>query len=99
VALKAKSGRVLTDDDVDRLVAAAEAGFDTSTLKARRGRPFLDASATEHSPRLTVRVPATLRDQVSARAASEGRTVSDVLRALLQAYVEGQVGDVPGQRE
>ncbi len=87
MAVTARNGRPLSDADLDRLAREADAGFDPARLRPRRGRPWLDADATEHSPRMTVRVPARLRDRVHARAVSEGRTVSEVLRALLEEYV------------
>ena len=67
----------------------AEAGYDLSTWVPRRGRPPLGTSGSgEHSPRLVTRVPAELRDEVARRAAAEGKTVSEVMRALLQEYVD-----------
>jgi hypothetical protein len=86
MAVTAKDRRTLSNADLDRLAHLAEAGFDPSRLRPRRGRPFLDADAAEQSPRMTVRVPARLRDRVRARAVSEGRTVSEVLRSLLEEY-------------
>ncbi len=88
MAVTTKSGRTLTDAEIDALAAQAERGFEPSTLRLHRGRPFLDASSGEHSPRISVRVPARLRDRAAARAASEGRTISQVLRSLLEAYAD-----------
>ena len=68
-----KSGRRLTDEDLERLADEAEQGFDLSTWRPRAGRPSLDAGSTEHSPRVSVRIPAPLRDRVVAKAAREGR--------------------------
>ena len=82
-----RSGRQLTEDDLDRLADEAEAGYDLSRWRPRRGRPFLDADAGGHAPRISVRVPASLRDRTAARAATEGRSMSDVLRSLLEEYV------------
>ena len=81
-----KSGRRLTGEDLDRLADEAEQGYDISGWRPRTGRPFLDAGSTVHSPRVTVRVPAPLRDRVVAKAAREGRSVSQVLRSLLENY-------------
>lgn len=81
------SGRVLTEGDVDRLADEAEQGFDLSTWTPRPGRPALDAGATEPSPRIAVRVPKLLHRKVASRATSEGRTVSQVVRTLLEDYV------------
>ena len=79
----------MSDADLDRLADEAETGFDLSTWRPRRGRPFLDPAATGHSPRVTVRVPVALRDRAASRAASEGRSMSEVVRSLLEAYATG----------
>lgn len=84
--LKTKSGRTLSNADIQRLAARAEKGIDLTDWTPRRGRPSLDAAAGEHSPRIAVRVPKSLRDRVTARATKEGRSVSDVVRGLLDEY-------------
>jgi len=84
--MKTKGGRTLTTADVDRLSSRADAGFDLSGWKTRRGRPALDASSTEHAPRITVRLPEPLHRRVVLRAEQEGRAVSDVVRSLLAGY-------------
>jgi CopG antitoxin of type II toxin-antitoxin system len=84
--LKTKSGRILSEADIQRLAQRAEKGIDLTDWTPRRGRPALDATAGEHSPRIAVRVPKALRDRVTARASNEGRTVSDVVRDLLEDY-------------
>ncbi len=89
MAVTTRSARQLTDEDLDRLADEADAGYDLSRRRPRRGRPFLDPGAGEHSPRISVRVPAVLRDRAAARAASEGRSVSDVVRGLLEEYARG----------
>jgi hypothetical protein len=81
-----KSGRPLSAADLDRLAGEAEAGFDLSTWKPRPGRPSLSAQPGTHSPRIEARVPEALHRRVSARAAREGKTVSAVLRHLLEEY-------------
>ena len=87
-----RSGRRLTDADLDKLADKAEQGFDISTWRPRPGRPRLDPAAREHSPRLSVRVAESLRLRVAARAAREGRTVSEVLRAMIEAYASDSDG-------
>lgn len=84
--VKTKSGRILADVDIDRLADRAEEGLTLSKWTPRRGRPSLDASTREPTPRIAVRVPRTLHRRVSSRAAREGRTVSEVVRDLLAAY-------------
>jgi plasmid stability protein len=84
--VRTKSGRTLSDADIDRLADRAEKGLDLSTWTPRRGRPSLDASVGAHSPRIAVRVPRSLHDRVTVRAAREGRSISDIVRILLEAY-------------
>ncbi len=81
-----KSGRMLTAQDIEILAKEAEAGFDLSKWKPRPGRPPLGDTAGGHSPRIEARVPEALHRRVSARAAREGRTVSQVVRRLLEEY-------------
>jgi CRISPR-associated endonuclease/helicase Cas3 len=92
MVLITKSGRVLTDEDLDRLADEAERGYDLTNWRPRRGRPFLDPAAGQRSPRVSVRVPTALRDRAAARAASEGHSMSEVLRSLLQEYAAGFPG-------
>jgi predicted HicB family RNase H-like nuclease len=84
--VKTKHGRPLSASEIDELARKAEKGFDLSTWRPRRGRPSLDASSGRHSPRVSVRVPEDLHRRATARAAEEGRSVSDVVRDLLEAY-------------
>jgi hypothetical protein len=86
VAVRTKNGRVVTDADLDRMAVDAEAGYDLSTWKRRVGRPSLSAEPGAHSPRIEARVPEALRRRVSARAAKEGKSVSAVVRLLLEEY-------------
>ena len=87
MAVRTKNGRVVTDADLGRMAAEAEAGFDLSTWKRRAGRPSLsEANPGVHSPRITTRVPEELRVRVASRASSEGKSVSAVMRGLLEAY-------------
>ena len=82
-----KDGRRLTEADIERLADEAERGFDLSTWIPRPGRPRLDLRSTAHSPRIAVRVPDSLHRRLIARAAAEGRSVSQVVRKLLDEYV------------
>ncbi|MGD0248269.1 MAG: ribbon-helix-helix protein, CopG family [Candidatus Limnocylindrales bacterium] len=85
--VKTKSRRNLSEADLERLAEEAERGFDLSTWKPRPGRPSLGAAAAgEHSPRIEARVPEPLHRRVVARAAKEGRSVSAVVRQLLEDY-------------
>ena len=88
-SVKTKSGRVLTASEIDQLAAEADRGFDISTWTPRRGRPPLGATAGAHSPRIAVRIPEDLHRRAMKRAAEEGRSISDVVRELLESYAPG----------
>jgi len=83
---KTKSGRVLSDDDLDALSVAVEAGdYDVEVLKTRRrGRPPMGSSPAEVVP---VRLDPELREAVEARANSDKTTTSDVIRQALKKYL------------
>jgi len=67
-----KSGRAITDRDVGKLAAEAEAGYDVDGLIARRnkrGRPMIGASrASPESIRLTPNSGASCSSELSMRA-------------------------------
>lgn len=84
--MKTKSGRTLTEAELQRLAENAERGLDLSPWKPRRGRPRLDPAATEHAPRVAARVSASVYSRARWRAAQEGRTISEVVRHFLEGY-------------
>jgi predicted HicB family RNase H-like nuclease len=84
--VKTRSGQTLSEDDIDRLAATVNKGLDLSGWRARRRRPPLDAAADAHAPRIAVRVPREVHRRVVARAAREGRSISEVVRDLLEGY-------------
>ena len=85
-ALKTQSGRELTGPDIDRLTKRIEDGLDLSTWKPRPGRPSLSAAVGAHSPRIAVRIPEDLHRRAVERATLEGRSISEVVRDLLEDY-------------
>ena len=86
--MRTKSGRPLTDADLDHLAEEAEAGYDLTTWRRRRGRPSLeDASDGSPSPKIEARVPATLRNELTRYAEEDGKSVSQVVRDLAEQYV------------
>jgi|BarGraNGADG00212_1021973.scaffolds.fasta_scaffold70676_1 hypothetical protein len=84
--VKTRSGRRLTGPDIDRLTTTVENGLDLSSWKPRRGRPPLSATVGAHSPRIAVRVPEDLHRRAVERATREGRSISEVVRDLLEDY-------------
>lgn len=82
-----KSGRAITDDDVEKLAAEAEAGYDAETLIARRnkrGRPTLGTAPASVE---SVRLDPELRRALLERARSEGTTTSELIREALRRYL------------
>lgn len=76
-----------TEAELDRLADEIEReGFDLRGWTPRPGRPRLEAESVEHAPRIAVRIPASLRRRVEQKAQTEGRTLSQVVRALLERY-------------
>lgn len=64
---------------------------------ARRfaGRPSLTGPG-KHSPQVSARVPAELRDAAERQARREGKSVSQLIRELLERYLAGKPGGVRG---
>jgi hypothetical protein len=82
-----KSGRPITDQDVEKLAAEAEAGYDVEKLITRRnkrGRPPIGKGAASVE---SVRLDPDLRRQLLERAESEGTTPSELIRKALRRYL------------
>lgn len=83
--MKTKSGRVLTERDLDDLAQEAEAGYNLTKAKPRQvGRPSLSHGT---SPRVQFRIEPELYRRAKEKAASESRSLSDVGRELFTDYV------------
>lgn len=83
-----KSGQPITDQDVERLAAEAEAGHDVDQLIARRnkrGRPTIGNAPSSVE---SVRLDPELRRQLLQRAAADGTTPSELIREALRRYFE-----------
>lgn len=89
-----KGGRTLSTADLDRLASSVEHDLDIASWTPRRGRPSLSDVTGTHSPRIAIRVPEDLHRRAVARAASEGRSMSEVVRDLLEGYA-GDPGKGP----
>lgn len=74
-----RQGRRVTEEYAEQ--AAAEA-----LRLVRPGRPAL-GKVGQHSPRVSFRVPEQVRRQAEQRAASEGRSVSEIARDALERYL------------
>ena len=82
-----ESGEPITDADITKLAAEAEAGYDVDALIARRGKrgrpPLGSAAASVES----VRLDPELRHELLARADAEGTTTSELIREALRRYL------------
>lgn len=81
-----KSGKIITDADIEQLADEAERGYDVEELKSRRrGRPMLGSAPSEVFP---VRLDPDLRHAVEARAEAEHTTASEIIRAALRRFLD-----------
>ncbi len=83
-----RSGKAITDMEIEALAAEAEAGYDVDALVARRGKrgrpPLGSAPASVES----VRLDPELRDQLLERAKAEGTSTSEVIREALRRFLK-----------
>ena len=81
-----KSGRVLSDADVEALADGAERGYDVEDLeRRRRGRPMLGSAPAEGcpgSPR------PELKHGVEDRARDSDASVSEIIREALRRFFD-----------
>lgn len=87
-AYRTKSGKTLTDADIDTLAEdVATTDYDTETLQARRrrGRPLLGSAPAEVVP---VRLDPELRAAIEARADADDTNSSEIIRRALRAYLD-----------
>jgi hypothetical protein len=83
-----KSGHPITDEDVEKLAAEAEVGYDVDTLIARRnkrGRPTIGSGPSSVE---SVRLDPELRGKLLERAEADGTTPSELIREALRRYLE-----------
>lgn len=82
---RTRSGKLITDELVEKAAKRAEEGFDVEEILRRRGgRPPMGSAAASVE---SVRLDPELSDALRARAAKEGRTNSDVIREALRRYL------------
>jgi hypothetical protein len=82
-----KSGRPITDADLDAIAEEAEAGYDVDELIARRGKRGRPALGSAPASVESVRLDPELREELAARAADEGLSTSEVIRKALRRYL------------
>ena len=77
-------GRPVTEADIERMAAEAEAGYDVAALRPRGGRPSMGSGPAEVVP---VRLDPELRAAVEARATADETTTSEVIREALRRFL------------
>jgi uncharacterized protein (DUF4415 family) len=83
-----RSGHPITNADVEKLAAEAEAGYDVEQLLARRnkrGRPTIGNAPSSVE---SVRLDPELRRQLLERAQADGTTPSELIREALRRFLE-----------
>jgi CRISPR-associated endonuclease/helicase Cas3 len=81
-----KTGRELTDADIEKLADEAEQGYDVDDLKPRRrGRPMLGSAPAEVVP---VRLDPELKQAVEDRARDDDTTVSALIREAIRRFLD-----------
>lgn len=84
---RTKTGRILTDAEIDALAEEVEmTDYDVEVLKTRRrGRPAMGSGPADVVP---VRIDPELRAAIEARAQSEDTTTSEVIREAIRKFLE-----------
>ena len=84
---RTKSGRILTDAEIDALADEVETtDYDIADLKSRRrGRPSMGSGPAEVVP---VRIDPELKAAVEARAEADATTTSEVIREAIRRFLE-----------
>ena len=82
---RTKTGKVLTDSDVEALADEVEGDYDVETLRTRRrGRPSMGSAAADVVP---VRLDPELKEAVESRAEREQTTTSEIIREALRKFL------------
>ena len=81
------TGAAITPEMIEALAAEAEDGYDLMrATPVRMGRPALGGGAAP-SPRVSFRAPTDLYYALQRRAATEGRSVSELAREAVERHV------------
>lgn len=79
------TGVPLTESAIAKMVDEAEAGFDVTKVRVRRGRPLMGSAAADSFP---VRLDPELRRALDARAAADNTTAATVVRNALRRFLQ-----------
>ena len=82
-----QSGRPITDVEIERYAAEAEAGYDVDALIERRGARELPRLDVEQIAIDAIMLDPALHDELIARASADGTTMSEVIREALRRYL------------
>ncbi len=85
---RTKSGKLMTDGEIEQYAAEAEAGYDVDELIARRGkrgRPTLGSGPASVE---SVRLDPELREELASRADTEDVSTSELIRKALREYLK-----------
>jgi len=82
-----RSGRPITELEVEALAAEAEAGYDVDELIARRGKRGRPSLGSAPAAVESVRLDPELQNQLIERAHADGTTTSEVLRQALRSFL------------
>ncbi len=85
---RTRSGKPITDKEIEALAAEAEAGYDVDALLARRGKRGRPALGSAPASVESVRLDPELRGQLLERAKAEGTTTSEVIREALRRFLK-----------
>lgn len=89
---RTKTGRVLTDADLEALADEAEQGYDIEHLAKKPGRPRMGSAPAAVVP---VRLHADLHAAVKALAELERTSLSELVRDALREYLATPAAPIP----
>ncbi len=84
---RTKTGRVLTDVEIQALAAEAEGGYDVEKIVKRPGRPRMGSAPAVLVP---VRLQPDFQAAVKAEAVRQNTSVSELVRDALRTYLATQ---------
>jgi hypothetical protein len=84
---KSKTGRTLTDDELDAIAVEVEiTDYDVQELESRRrGRPAMGSSPADVVP---VRIDPELRAAIEAHAKANHQTTSELIREAIRRFLD-----------